>query len=154
MHKFTIIAACDASRGIGYRGSLPWHVPADLKHFKACTVGKNVLVGATTFRGTGPLKNRTWYVLTRDPSSIAAGDNVIVITDVSQLPEGQRYIVAGGASVYEQLLPLADTILLSLIPGTHPVDTWFPHFDEGEWELDGEEDREGFKLLTYARIAP
>lgn len=147
--EFTIIAAMDSHRGIGYQGKIPWHLPGDLAHFKATTVGKDVIVGRTTFEGIGPLRDRHWHVLTS--RALAPHDRVFAYSDVSALPDG-AYIVAGGESVYKAFLALPETrkVILSLVPGVHPADTFFPEF-EGGWELDSLEDRNGFQVAVYTR---
>jgi dihydrofolate reductase len=146
---FTLVAAMDERRGIGYRGKIPWHVPRDLQHFKEITFGKDLIIGRTSFDGIGPLRDRRWHVLTSKP--IAPHDRVFAYSDVSDLPEGS-YVVAGGESVYKAFLPLPNTrrIILSLIPGVHPADTFFPEF-ERDWVLDSLEDRIGFKVAVYTR---
>lgn len=139
----------DEHRGIGYRGSLPWNVPQDLQHFKGITIGRNIIVGRTTFNAIGPLKGRNWHVITSTP--IPPSDRVFAYSAIREIPDGS-YIVAGGESIYRAFLLLPETrrVILSLIPGVYPVDTFFPEFEQG-WELDSLEDRDGFKIAVYTR---
>ena len=106
-------------------------------------------MGRTTFDGIGPLRDRRWHVLTSRP--LAPHDRVFAYSQASNLPEGS-YIIAGGESVYRAFLALPEThkVIVSLIPGVHHADTFFPCFEQG-WELDSLEDREGFKVAAYVR---
>jgi len=114
-----------------------------MKHFREQTMGKKVIVGRTTFEDTGPLKGREWYVITTRPV-----EGAVAIT-LDEAKEMKDSVVIGGQSIYEQMLPFADMIMLSVIRGVYPVDTWFPSLDD--WEINWEEDRGEYKLFEYVR---
>jgi dihydrofolate reductase len=139
-----LLAACDEHRGIGYQGKLPWHLPEELRHFRKLTLDRKVIVGRTTFDAIGPLPRRDWYVVTSRPVEGATG---IDLATASVMTEG---IVIGGASIYQQLMPFADRIILSVVRGVYPSDTYFPEIPSG-WVLDWEEDHGTFKVLEYIR---
>lgn len=134
----SLIAAMDNNRLIGSDNSLPWHLPADLAHFKNITMSKPILMGRKTYESIGrPLPGRTNIVLTRSSDVQIEGvtvvnsieDAVLVVSDVEEL------MVIGGGSIYELLLPKADRMYISYVEGEFEGDAWFPEFDEGEWEI-------------------
>ncbi|MEW6692686.1 MAG: dihydrofolate reductase [Pseudomonadota bacterium] len=144
--RVTIIAAMDSQRLIGKGDGLPWRLPADLRHFKAMTLGKPVIMGRKTFETIGrPLPGRTTIVITRDMGYQPEG--VIVAHTINDALEAAREVageegevmVAGGANVYFQFLPRADRMLLTLVHGSFEGDTWFPAYDRRDWGVIQEE---------------
>ncbi|MEW6766060.1 MAG: dihydrofolate reductase [Pseudomonadota bacterium] len=144
--RITIIAAMDTQRLIGKGAGLPWRLPADLKHFKALTLGKPVIMGRKTFETIGkPLPGRTNIVISRDPDY--AREGVVVAHDLQEAldvaqqvagPEAE-VMVAGGANVYFQFLPRADRMELTLVHGQFEGDAWFPAYDRRDWGVIREE---------------
>ncbi len=138
-----LIAAVARNGVIGRDNRLPWHLPADLRHFRRLTLGKPVLMGRRTFESLGrPLPGRTNIVLTRDPDFHAPGCIV-----VHSLPEGiaaagecEELMVMGGAALYEAALPLADRMYLTRIHHAFAGDTRFAAYDEKEWVTTARED--------------
>jgi dihydrofolate reductase len=121
---------------IGRGNTLPWRLPADLKHFKSVTLGKPVLMGRRTFESIGkPLPGRTNLVLTRDTSWAAEGVVVVhsVAAALERTADAAELSGIGGADVYKQLLPLAGRIYLTRIEADIPGDTLFPPFDQSGW---------------------
>ncbi len=118
---------------IGRANGLPWQrLPEDLKHFKALTLGKPILMGRKTFASIGkPLPGRTNLVLTRD--SGWRSDGVVVVHSVSEALTGDEIVGIGGAEVYRLLLPLATRIHLTRIDADLPGDTVFPPLDYSQW---------------------
>jgi len=121
---------------IGRDNALPWRLPADLKRFKAFTLGKIVLMGRKTFESIGrPLPGRDNLVLTRDRRWWASG--VIVVHSVEQAlaQAGANELVAiGGAQIYRLLMPFARRIYLTHVHADVPGDTFFPDFDPTQWD--------------------
>lgn len=138
----TIIAAMDKNRAIGKDGKLPWHIPSDLRHFKYYTLNKPVYMGYKTFESLNfyPLKNRRNYVkVTKEDNIIRTKDGYVVglgkhsmslkgneihierqsigdfLQDKKDYLAGKELCVIGGASIYEQALPFADRMILSVI---------------------------------------
>lgn len=130
------------NRVIGRNKALPWHLPADLKRFKALTMGHAVLLGRRTFDAIGePLPGRRWIVLTRDRGWRHAG--VEVAHDLDQALQGlsrdAEVFVAGGAEVYVQALGLADRVYLTVIHADIEGDARFPELGPSEWTLVDDE---------------
>ncbi|UCZ52556.1 dihydrofolate reductase [Bacillus shivajii] len=134
----SMIAAMGENRAIGKDGDMPWHLPNDLKYFKAVTSGHPVLMGRKTFESIGrPLPKRRNLVLTR--STDFHVDDVEVIhafEDVKPLvDEAEEFFVIGGATIYEQLMPIADRLYITWIHETFEADTFFPKIDESIWKV-------------------
>jgi dihydrofolate reductase len=135
-HGIGLIVAMAEGRVIGAGGRLPWHLPADLRHFRTLTLGKPIVMGRRTFESIGrPLPGRTNIVVTRDPEVRGAG--VWVARDLETAlamarPLGEVMVI-GGASIYARALPLCERIYLTEVHAKINGDTWFPDYDPGEW---------------------
>ena len=118
---------------IGRDNGLPWgRLPEDLKHFKAVTLGKPVLMGRKTFESIGkPLPGRTNLVLTRDRGWKAQG--VVAVHSLDEALTGDYVSGIGGAEIYRLLLPVANRIYLTRIDADFSGDTVFPPIDYCEW---------------------
>ena len=111
MTTLSLIAAMAKNRVIGRNNALPWHLPEDLKYFKATTLGKPILMGRKTFDSIGkPLPGRTSVVLTRNPDWHFDGCLVVSSLDdaLTQLADRDEILVIGGAELYQQTLPRAN----------------------------------------------
>jgi len=152
-----IIAACSKNRVIGKDNKLIWHIPDDLKRFKELTLNSPVMMGRKTFESIGrPLPKRQNIVLTKDrnwnhPGCLAYSD----WRDVLPIFENQNLWVIGGSQIYEQLMPYADRIELTLIDREFEGDSLFPEIDPKKWKLISEETRKSpefdYSFLTYER---
>lgn len=138
-----LIAAVARNGVIGAGNALPWHLPADLKHFKALTLGHPVLMGRKTFESIGrPLPGRPNIVVSRDPAFVAEGVTVAAsvasgLTCAATL--GTPVFVIGGAQIYAQCLALADRIYLTRVDIEVAGDAFFPPLDARQWrETAGE----------------
>lgn len=132
----SLIAAIDRNRVIGRDGRLPWHLPADLRHFREQTLGKPVLMGRKTFESIGkPLPGRTNIIVTRRFGYHADGCRVFdtLSAALDSCPDAPELMVIGGASIYVQALPLASRIYLTVIDTEVEGDAWFPEIDTGAW---------------------
>ncbi len=160
--RLSIIAAMSANRVIGRNNSLPWRLPADLKRFKNLTIGHHLLMGRKTFESIGqPLPGRTTVVITRQSRYSPTGALVAHSIEQALLIAAQEseVFVAGGAQIYQQMLPRADRLYLTSIDKEFEGDTAFPDFDESEWRLIFKENRGPdeknsyhYSFLTYERI--
>ncbi|MFV8818663.1 dihydrofolate reductase [Haliea sp. E17] len=136
-----IVAATD-NGVIGRDGGMPWHLPADLRHFRRITMGKPVLMGRKTFESIGrPLPGRANVVVTRNPgwgaegvhvandaaAALARGRDLALAAGVAEV------MVIGGAELYRQLLPDTDRIYLTEIHKVLNGDTMLPSIDWHEW---------------------
>ena len=153
----SIIVATDEDLLIGKKDSIngmPWNVPEDLKHFKATTVNKTILMGLTTYKAIGrPLPNRKTIVVSLEPFE---DDRVEIRNSLEEVIEeyrqsGEDLFISGGASIYRQCLPIADQLLISRIPGKHEGETYFPNFDEYYYHLVEQKAFETFTLQIYKR---
>lgn len=134
----TAVAALDYAHGIGFRGGLPWHIPADLKRFRALTMGHPILMGRNTHVSIGrALPGRQNLVLSGS-GEWSPGPGVTRVESLDEAlwrvgPEAELMVI-GGASVYSALVDRLDRIVLTVIHGTFACDTFFPAFDLAEWE--------------------
>lgn len=126
---------------IGKDGGLPWHIPADLKHFKAVTMGKPIVMGRRTYESIGrPLPGRLNIVVTRDPSR--RWDGVEVVQSLPDALEraaahgADEIMIIGGGDLYRAALPLAQRIYLTRVHEAVEGDTVFPDLDPTEWRED------------------
>lgn len=138
----SIIAAMDRNRLIGKDNTLPWRLPADLAHFKQVTMGKPIIMGRKTWDSLGrPLPGRTNVVVTRDRDFSAAGCVVVHSMDeaLTAADGHEEIMIIGGSSFYEQALPLADRMYLTVIDDAFEGDAWFPDYDTQQWQVITEE---------------
>jgi dihydrofolate reductase len=135
--SLTLVAAYAAGRVIGADGGIPWRIPEDFAHFKAVTMGGTLVMGRATYDSIGrPLPGRTTVVLTRDAGWRAEGVLVAHTLDealaVAEVQPGETY-VAGGATLYEQTLPIATHQVLTEVDREVEGDTFYPEFPLAEW---------------------
>lgn len=158
----SLVAAMANNRVIGLDGDMPWHMPADLAHFKKSTLGKAVLMGRKTFDSLGrPLPKRRNIVITRQDGLELPGCNIE--TDLPAVlrrwPSDQDLMVIGGATIYQQAMPYADQLILTFIDADLHGDTYFPAWDEAQWqesarELHSADDKNpyNYRFVTYSRL--
>ncbi len=156
----SLIAAMDNNNVIGYENDMPWNLPNDLKHFKEVTSHHTVIMGRKTYQSIGrPLPNRKNVILSR--SGFQTDDDVEVISSIEEIQkraETEEVFVIGGGTIYEQVLPYADRLYITRIDAEFKGDTYFPKFNEDEWEVIDEKegilnDRNEYKhtFYTYSR---
>lgn len=165
-----LVVAMDQNRGIGLKGELPWKtISADLRRFKNLTWGKVAVVGRFTFESIqrrlgGPLVGRRNLIISSNPHtynapgcfSATSFEKGMQLAD--SLSNDQEIMVIGGAQIYAQALPFASRIYLTQIEEKFEADTFFPYFNENEWETIGKEDKVfdqkndcWYKFLTLER---
>jgi dihydrofolate reductase len=159
--EVVLIAAVAENGVIGEDGGMPWHYPADLRRFRRLTTGHPVVLGRKTYESVvadlgGPLPARTNVVLSRraldlPDGAVLAGDLDSALEAASGAPGGGTVYVAGGATVYEQFLPLADRLELTEIPESPDGDTRFPDWSNGEWVEVSREEVGDLAFVTYER---
>jgi len=139
----SIIVAADEHGGIGRGGGLPWHLPRDLQHFKAITMGKPIVMGRRTWDSIGrPLPGRRSLVVSRQPGSAPAGVEVFGSLEAAlrAAADAPETCVIGGAEIYRQALPYAEVVHLTRVHGSVEADTFFPPLDPAQWEEIARED--------------
>ena len=145
--KLALIAAMARNRVIGRDNAMPWHLPEDLRYFKATTLGKPIVMGRKTFDSLGrPLPGRTNIVLSRHPDLTLEGAQVFASIDAAldaarqqaQADGVDEVMVIGGDNLYRQTLERADRIYLTRIESEPEGDAWFPAFDEQAWAVVSE----------------
>jgi dihydrofolate reductase len=150
-----IISAMTHDRVIGAGEGMPWSVPAEYRHFLDTVRGNTVIMGRRSFEIFGPdLGESRVVMVSRSASSVEGAEVAGSIEGALEIARrhGAEIYSAGGASIYRQTIPLADTMLLSVIDGSYEGDTHFPAFDEGAWRLERREPREGYALTVYRRV--
>ena len=157
-----LVAALDRRQAIGRGNALPWHLPDDLKRFKALTLGKPVLMGGNTARAIGRvLPGRRNLVLTRAPQSPVQGMQVVRSLDeaVDAAAEDDLMVIGGG-EVYALALPRATGLHLTLVDTVvEDADAFFPPFDPVQWQVLAREAHAAdakhacaFEFVDYQRI--
>jgi dihydrofolate reductase len=134
--RLTAVVAATENGVIGRDNGMPWHLPADLKHFKAVTLGSPVLMGRKTFEAIGrPLPGRRNLVLSRDPAFNAAGVEVVRSLDeaISLAGDVPELMLIGGAALYALALPRTERVHLTRLHMRVEGDAFFPDLPESEW---------------------
>lgn len=152
-----IIAAVDNNWAIGFQNSLLVRIPRDQQMFREMTDGKVIVIGRKTletFPQKQPLKNRVNIILSRDRKNTVK--DAVVVHSIEELMEELRkyntddVYVAGGASIYRQLLPYCDTAHITKIDHTYQADAYFPQLDGMEdWELTADSEEQTYFDLEY-----
>lgn len=136
-HPEIVLVLARAANGvIGRDGGMPWHIPADLRHFKQITKGRPMIMGRKTFDSLpGLLDGRRHIVLTRDADWEEDGAEVVhSVEEALKVANGPHVCVIGGAEIYALFLPLADRIELTEIATTPEGDTSIPALDKADWQ--------------------
>jgi dihydrofolate reductase len=131
-----LVVAMAENGVIGNSNQLPWHLPADLKHFKALTMGKPMLMGRKTFDSIGrALPGRRNLVMTRGKSIEAPGVETVPTVDaaLAATRDADELMVIGGAEIFRLCLPRARRIYLTRVHAPIAGDTRFPNVDWSEW---------------------
>jgi dihydrofolate reductase len=139
-----LVAAVAANGVIGRDGGLPWRIPDDLRHFKAITLGKPVIMGRRTWQSIGrPLPGRRNIVVTRDAGFAADGAEVVASLDAALARAGDvaEAMVIGGGEIYTQALPRAGRLYLTEIHAEAEGDVHFPAIDRALWRETARDDR-------------
>lgn len=140
--KISFIVAMGKNRAIGKDGGMPWHMPADLAHFKRVTMGKPMVMGRRTFESIGkPLPGRDSIVVTRDPAWKAPGalvvhsvEKALEVAKSGATARGVHEIaVIGGGALYASMLDHANRLYITEIDAAFEADTWFPEIDASVW---------------------
>ena len=157
----TLIVAHDQNLLIGGENRLLWHLPEDLKRFKALTTGHPILMGRKTFESIGrPLPQRTNIVITRNPrwshEGVLTAESLEEAIGMASMKDSEIFLIGGG-ELYRQGLPHADLLEITEVQGHYQGDTWFPEYLDDFTELSREvhpptiEQPIGYAFVRYAR---
>ena len=147
--KLSIIVAVAENGCIGINNSMPWYLPADLKHFKRLTSGNIVIMGRKTYDSIGgkPLPNRQNIVISRNADFSFDGIKTVtsieqaldVANSMAEISGIEEAFIMGGAQIYEQTLPLAQRLYITEVKKTVTGDAFFPSIDLTQWQEIGRE---------------
>lgn len=161
----SLVVAVAENGVIGADNGLPWRLKGDMKHFRAVTMGKPVIMGRKTFQSIGkPLSGRTNIVLSRTGGDVPEG--VVLVHSLAQAlataqeTGAEEACVIGGAEIYMQTLPRADRLHLTRVHMQARGDTYFPDIDPTAWREEmrerheaGAEDTAAFTIYQFDRVA-
>lgn len=157
--QIVLVVARARNGVIGKGGKLPWHIPADLKHFKQLTMGKPMIMGRKTFDSLpGLLPGRKHIVLTRDPAWTAEGA-VVARTpqDALRTAQDDRVAVIGGAEIFALFVPIANAVELTEVHWDADGDTIMAGFDPDAWTEVSREDhiaQDDCPAFSFVRLEP
>ena len=142
--RISLIWAMADNRVIGIKNRLPWKLPADMRWFRQNTLGKPIIMGRLTFESFGakPLPGRRNIVVTRNPHYAAEDIETFNSLDdaLAACADAEEVMLIGGMSLYQQALPLADRLYMTLVHADLEGDAWFPAFDLEQWRETHHED--------------
>jgi dihydrofolate reductase len=141
------------NRVIGESNRLPWHLPADLQHFKSLTLGKPILMGRNTWESLpGVLPGRRHIVVTRNLEYQASGADVVhSVEQALAAVEGEPEImIVGGSQFYSEMLPRADRLYLTLVDADIEGDVYFPEIDWRQWREEARQDHAADEKNAYS----
>ncbi len=149
-----IIGAMSTDRVIGSGDGMPWDVPEEYAQFLRLIEGQTVIIGRRSYEIFGKgLTSAHTVVVSRTAGNLPGAVAVTSVEDALRMAETFNNTVfsAGGASIYAQTVPLADTMYLSYIKGHFVGDAYFPAFSDREWAVDRREDHARFEFVVYRR---
>lgn len=151
------IVAMAQNRVIGRDNALPWHIPADLKYFKAVTMGKPMIMGRKCYDSLGrPLPGRANIVISRTQNAPPINENgpFYVASLEAALKEAgktasQDIMIIGGGEIYRQAMPLVQRLYLTLVHRDYEGDVFFPDFSWDDWRIVSQEGHDGEPEFTF-----
>jgi dihydrofolate reductase len=165
--KIVLVAAIGENNVIGRGGQLPWKIRSDLRHFRALTLDKPVIMGRKTFQSIGKaLDRRTNIVITRDQDFSAEGVEsaasleaaLALAREDAKRSGANELMIIGGADIFAAAMPLADRLEITHVHASPEGDVYFPAIDAKHWREDKRENREAgpddsarYSVATYLR---
>lgn len=150
---FKIIVAHAPNRVIGNGIHIPWHIKEEFQHFKRTTLGHTIIMGSTTFMSIGkPLPNRKTIVINQDPNFDTMGQELC--TDLNEVINKYKdseevVFICGGASIYRQMLPHVNEMIISVVKKEVEGNIYFPEY-ENDFEVYEEVEHDEF-IVKYMR---
>lgn len=162
MREIWAIVAMAENGAIGYRGDMPWHIPEDLRRFKAITTGHPVIMGRNTWLSLPrrPLPGRRNIVISRTADYSAEGAEMATSVEeaIALCPSQEIPVIIGGGKVYHDALHLCSKLFVTLVlKDIDPADTFFPKIDPEIWKITDESDvfislsGISYRYITYTR---
>jgi dihydrofolate reductase len=151
--KLSLLVAMAENRVIGRDGELPWHLPADLRHFKKLTLDRAILMGRRTWESIGrPLPKRRSVVLSRRPGYEAVGAEVVPGLDeaLELVAQDDEVFVIGGAELFADALARAERLYLTRVHAEVEGDVLMPPFAADSWKLIREEAHDADEHHAFA----
>lgn len=149
-----IIVAMTRERVIGLNGKMPWHISDDLKLFKKLTLGNTVIMGRATYDSIGkPLPKRDNIIVSAKVREIMGAVVCPTLESAVEKAEnlGRDIFFIGGASIYQQSLPIADAMHISWVKKEYDGDTCFPEFDQAGWQETEKTEYTEFTHILYRK---
>lgn len=149
---FTAIVAHDKNLLIGNGLLIPWHIKEDFQHFKKTTLNHTIIMGLNTYKSIGKaLPNRKTIVINFEP--VPEIKDAEVCTSLQELikkykDSKEEIFVCGGASIYRQLLPYCQKLIISVVKGDYEGNIYFPEY-RNDFILDRSEEQEKFTINYY-----
>jgi dihydrofolate reductase len=161
MTTVSLIVAVARDNVIGLNNKLPWHLPEDLKHFRALTTGHHIIMGRKTYESLNRLlPDRTTVIVTRNPDYCVEGALIAHSLEaaIAQCQQDDEVFIIGGAELYKEGLQLADKLYITEIELTVAGDAYFPTFDKDIWQQTSYEPHISasglpFSYATYTKQA-
>ncbi|HEY3325564.1 MAG TPA: dihydrofolate reductase [Novimethylophilus sp.] len=155
MPQLSVIAALARNRVIGRGNALPWHLPEDLRHFKALTMGHPIVMGRKTYESLGRLlPGRTTVIVSRNRDYAVPG--ALVVESLQQALETcrneQEIFIVGGAELYKEAMPMADRLYLTEIDAEFEGDAYFPEFARTRWREVSRQPHIGANGLSFSYV--
>lgn len=150
--RLSAIVAMASNRVIGKDNALPWHLPADFKHFKSVTMGSPIVMGRKTYESIGrPLPGRRNVVISRDTSYSVEGCDVFHAPEaaIETLSGEEEVFIIGGATLYSLFLPQVQRLYLTVVQAEFDGDTRFPELDDARWREVAREDHKADDINKY-----
>lgn len=159
MAALSLIVAIAKGGVIGVNNTLPWHLPEDLKRFRALTTGHHIIMGRKTYDSLGRLlPGRTTVIVTRNPNYRVEGAIVVHSLEaaIAACGDDNEAFLIGGAELYKDGLKLANKLYVTEIEAEYAGDAFFPAYDAAEWvagEIESHVSANGlgFKYINYRR---
>lgn len=149
----SIVVAASSNNVIGNKGALPWKISDDLKHFKALTMGRPIVMGRLTYESIGrPLPGRQNIIISRQADFMAEGCDVVASPAEALRMSGDadEVMVIGGSQIYALFLPKATRLYVTRVHCEIDGDAYFPEIDADEWSLLASEQRPASTANEYA----
>jgi len=159
MKNLSLIVAVSSNGVIGIKNALPWHLPEDLKRFRALTTGHHIIMGRKTYDSLGRLlPNRTTVIVTRNPDYKVEGAFIANSLDeaIQLSASDEEAFIIGGAELYQKGLKVANTLYITEVDLHVEGDAFFPAIDENVWQETSREAQTSgqglkFSYVTYLR---